>query len=134
MNKVTDKQIVLDFYTEHYKEWTPTKEALSRTTYYGLYSEGDLVGLVGVVSHFEKIAEISQFVVDRTCRHLGYGTKLYSDLEKQLKEEGYHKIIAWILTNNHESLFPALKNGYLIEGLTRNNLPGVSAYVCGKVL
>lgn len=137
MNKITDVNIILNFYKDNYEDQqilVPTEDYIKKHTYYVLYKNNILVSLVSVNSYYDKIAEVSQLVVHKKYRGFNFGNETIQELEKELKEKGFRKMIAWIISDNFISLFGALKQGFLIEGLTRDNLPNTDVYCCGKLL
>lgn len=137
MKKLIDEDIIQKFYKENYNDLEiliPKKDYIKNHNFYGLYEKNKLISLVNVKTHYDCIAEISQFVVHKDYRNQGLGKKTYMELETELKEKGFRKILCWIIHDNFASLFRALKLGFLIEGLARDNLPNNKVYLCGKLI
>jgi L-amino acid N-acyltransferase YncA len=137
MKRITDTNSILNFYKDNYKDQEiliPTRQYIEKNIYYGIYQDETLLSLISVTDHYGKIAELNQLVVHRYYRRKGVGTKTYLELEKELQSQGYRKILTWIITTNYASLFGALKMGFLVEGLTRDNLENTDVYCCGKLI
>ena len=129
----TSKTLARNFLKEHYQ--VDSEEYIANCTWYGAFEKDVLVAVCGVEFYNKRLVCLKHLVVDSNRRKEGIGFQFYQDVIQMLKGIRVGKVISHIYVKNTTSLVAAIKEGYLIEGLMRDNdHEGSHVYTVGKIL
>jgi len=125
--KVISCKDYYDFLKDHYdapEYLIPSIKEMENPKLY-LYCRENIYGkVVGVTSFLHltpRVVETLRTVVAKGFREEGLGKSLAEDIEKIIRNKGYQKMTSHVYTDNHKMICLKIKQGFLVEGLSRNH-------------
>lgn len=106
-----------------------------KISWFRAFHNRKFIGLTAYKKLSPTYAEIVKTVLIPSERGKGLGSAVAEAIVEQVKNDGYHKVLSIVYTHNLPMLIIRLKQGFLVEGLSRNaDAPGLHEYILGKEL
>ena len=135
--------VLVEFVNAHYPSELPLDAKGLTSGHYRFFwahqvggdDDGARLGCTAYAPKTKYLAESVKTVVDPVRRRGGVGAAISLAIEREVRADGYAKIMSTILLTNVPMIVIKLRQGYIVEGIHMDHeKPGLHEYSLGKVL